>query len=63
MDFVVPVAIVIAGVFSLAVVDHVMRIPPGRHVVINTIFIGIHLRTGRHGCLHQRGNRGPLYVG
>ena len=62
MDFVVPVAIVIARVFSFAVVDHVVDVAPRLQVVINALLVGINWRTGRHGRLHQRRDRRPLHV-
>ena len=63
MDLVVSVVIVIAGIFSLPVVDPVVGVTPRLQVVVNAVLIGINLRTDRHGSLHQGRNRRPLHVG
>lgn len=63
MDLVVPIAILIAGVFALAVVDHVVGIAPGGDVIVNPVLVGINLGASGYGGAYEGLNGGALHVG
>lgn len=62
MDFVLSIVVVVSGIFSFSVLDDVMRVSPSRHVVVNTIFIGINLTISSYSRPYHGFNRCSLHV-